>query len=341
MDWDKIKGAFRRTTQLFNQQVRHVAVPTLDAEYEGLVTIVDGLAGLAQRTSDRMRRLAIAVDSSVALVHEASLDPPPQQFAWDDMTRLNAKLAHAAQALSPHSGYAKKLLVDHAMQLDRFVGDVKALDKLKEERKSTMLEYDFFRHKVAQMRNDPPSDPQRIPRNEGRADEFKTRLDAQSGKLKQALQGLMSTGERLCSAAHQLMASELHRFADESSRAWAGAHRANPTISLPMPPQVAAAAALVSQSVANFNSAQQQQQPAPPNTSTNFMAGGQPVDNREVASLSGTMGATLGASTVAAAAASSSNFLAGVSDAPERPKSVQDPANRRGQRQTVDDPFRM
>lgn len=87
-----------------------------------------------------------------------------------------------------------------------------------------MLEFDFFRYKVAGLRADPPSDPQRIPRNESRVMEFQGKYDALNAKLKQALTGLMSTGERLCSLAHQMMAVELNRFADESGRAWKAAN---------------------------------------------------------------------------------------------------------------------
>jgi hypothetical protein len=241
MEWDRIKGFFRRQTQLVNQNYRHTAEPTVDSDYENLVTIVDGLKGLAARSSERTKRLAVAVDTSIYLVHEASLDPPPEQFVWDDMKKLNTKLAAAAQALTPHSGYAKKVLMDHAIQLDRFVSDVIALDQLKEERRASLLEFDFFRNKTAQLRANPPSDPQRIPRNEGRVMEFQQKYESINSKLKQALTGLMSTGERLCAHAHQLMANELNRFAEESSRAWKAANVVAEK-GLPMPTQLVNAA---------------------------------------------------------------------------------------------------
>lgn len=222
--WDNIKGVFRRTTQYINSQVRNVNEPTVDAEYDNLCQIVDNLALLAMRTSDRIKRLASCVDLSVNLVHEASLDPPSAALVWDDMRHLNFKLADASTKLQPHASYAKKVFIDHSVLLDRFVADVRSLAMLKEERKKLLLEYDFFRHKTAALRAAPPADAERIPRNEGRVMEFKQQYDAINGRLKQAMVGLMSTGERNCAQAHMHIATEMHRLADESSKAWQSAN---------------------------------------------------------------------------------------------------------------------
>jgi hypothetical protein len=126
----------------------------------------------------------------------------------------------ATQKIQPHAAFSAKALRDHVTLLDRFVRDVETLDAMLEERESRLLEYDFFRHKVAGLRASPPSDTARIPRNEGRVMEFKQQYDDATNRLRQLLQERVAAGQRLCYEAHAKMVGELQRVSDESAKVW-------------------------------------------------------------------------------------------------------------------------
>ena len=217
-NWDQVKGFFRRKTQKFTETYRNASKTTDPVVDQNVATVMEFQKRIRSLHSN-MNGLGNALNQTLAMMDAVK----------DDLAALGAA---SVENLTEGSKCLEMAVRDMRSKLENLQGqfakdtesrvqfdkDCERLKAILEERKTTMLEYDFFRNKVAALREKPPADTARIPRNEARLDDWGKQYDTQTEKVKQLCQQLIGGGARLSTSTGATIMGETGRFFDESGR---------------------------------------------------------------------------------------------------------------------------
>lgn len=211
MSWESIKGFCRRKTQRFSETYRNAPRThdqTVEAAGEAVFnyqrltkTTISKMQGV-QRNMGELIELLSTVRDDFASMHREDTDMCAQKFnllVQDMKVKMETLLQSFVSVTAP---------------LARFIEDTDLVKPHIEDRKAKMLEYDFFRNKVAALRASPPSDPSRIPRNEGRVEEWRQAYEESNNKVREMLSGLQATGEQLLTKSAGALTYEVLRYYD-------------------------------------------------------------------------------------------------------------------------------
>ena len=215
MSWESVKGFCRRQTQTFKVAFRH-ASKTEDAECDQLVQRTQVLTGQVQRMSMRLKNLSAEL-SCVVQQFEGTRDDLSSE-AGEELSLNTKKIDLVATDLRQKHTIADLVIQDTLAQMTKFCTEASQLGGLIEDRKSKMLEFDFFRNKVADLRADPPTDTNRIPRNEARVTEWKTAYDESTNRLKRFCSVTVEAGQNVLLQATQTLMNESGKFFFEASK---------------------------------------------------------------------------------------------------------------------------
>jgi len=182
--WEVVKGFCRRRTQQFREEVSKDAAPTVDPDVEGKCRSYTHLRTTAATIGTKLRELNMHVAGANRCILEISQAlKTPIDGADDELDIISKKLEVYSLDVAEKERALSAALVDSAAELSRFVEEANQYEALQELRKDNMLEYDFFRDKVAKLRESPPSDGTRIPRNEMRLEDWKVKYQDATNRL--------------------------------------------------------------------------------------------------------------------------------------------------------------
>lgn len=214
MSWETVKGFCRRQTQTFKESFQH-ASKTEDAEF-------DAIYQRFQSTFSQAKR----VHSRVAGVHRDLVDMIGHYDKLKDdlnMGDVNSVQSSEMQTAAKRVELATldfrskftpldQTLQDTIAQLSKYQQEANQVSNVIDDRKMKMLEFDFFRNKLSDLRANPPADTARIPRNEARLTEWSTAYQEANSRCKQMLTSLHENGEKLVLLAASVLTVDAGRF---------------------------------------------------------------------------------------------------------------------------------
>jgi hypothetical protein len=103
-------------------------------------------------------------------------------------------------------------------ELRRFHCEATQIEHAIDDRKTKMLEYDFFKHKVIGLRAAPPADTTRIPRNEARELEWQQAYEESNAQAKKLLLHLTKNGSDLIAKGVGILSVDVSRFFGDVSK---------------------------------------------------------------------------------------------------------------------------
>jgi hypothetical protein len=215
MSWESVKGFCRRQTQSFKESFRH-ANKTEDPECDQMIENTQKISAQVQRMGIRLKNFSQEV-MNIVLQFESTRDDL-SDCADAEVSSNCKKIDLAANDLRQKYLNLDKRFQEQITQISKFVADSAQFAALVEDRKSKMLEFDFFRNKVADLRADPPADSSRIPRNEGRVSEWKAAYEESTSRLKRFCSVTIENGTRLLVFGTQGLMNESGQFFFEASK---------------------------------------------------------------------------------------------------------------------------
>jgi hypothetical protein len=215
MSWEIVKGFCRRQTQTFKETFRH-ASKTEDTECDQLVQEAQKITGQVQRMGSRLKNFCAEI-SNIVQQFEATRDDLAGSTS-EDISSNCKRIDLAAIDLRQKQHDLERGIEEQLAQMTKFCSESSQLSSLIEDRKTKMLEFDFFRNKVAELRANPPSDSSRIPRNEGRVNEWKAAYEESTSRLKRFCNVTIEGGQRLLIFGTQALMTESGKFFLEASK---------------------------------------------------------------------------------------------------------------------------
>lgn len=224
MSWETVKAFCRRQNQSFSERYRNVS-KTEDLETEGAIQRVLQLATISFNTAERMQKIAVHLDAVTGLLDAMQADFSNFGVAANGTIECagallvtSKKLELTVQDMQLRCAALTKSFGDAAGPLRKFSGEANQLHVMTEDRKEKMLEYDFFRNKVAALRASPPSDAARIPRNEARLADWQRAYDEANQRVRRTAHMLTENGSRALLVASGALTADLGRYYDDVAR---------------------------------------------------------------------------------------------------------------------------
>jgi hypothetical protein len=194
---ESVKGFCRRQSQKVGQnygkseKTRDADVDGLVGKYETMKTVNEKLAVAfsiflknVAATTESLKEVRAALTIAQATEKDAFVDEGRQlDIAYAE---INAKVASMEKALQAES-------IAGLMKVREEYSSIKAG---LEDREAKLLEFDFFRNKVAELKKAPPKDPERLPRNEAILAKWQGDYDVANTKCKQMLATTVEVGSR-------------------------------------------------------------------------------------------------------------------------------------------------
>jgi hypothetical protein len=215
MSWESVKGFCRRQTQSFKEHFQHVR-RTESPEFDSLVTRAKEVVTLVKHSSSRLDGLIGSLENVVKVYAQSHVDfsnaavadlptvGKKMELASFDIGKQHAILSESARAVLERSA--------------KFCSDAAPTESLLNDRRSKMLELDFFRNKVEHLKAAGTSDPSRIPRNEARVEEWQKAFDESTARAARYFEQLISSGEQILFDCSGVMMVETARFFSEVSK---------------------------------------------------------------------------------------------------------------------------
>jgi hypothetical protein len=158
------------------------------------------------------------VSNSIALLEGIKEDMRAMEV--EEITTTASRIEMVSLAMRKQHESLSSSLTEASAKLRKYCEECSGIDNVCEDRKAKMLEFDFFRNKVADLKRSPPADPARIPRNEAREQDWQRQYDEANDRLKNlahklTLQGIRSVNEGTVQAT-----TGLTKYYGESSQTW-------------------------------------------------------------------------------------------------------------------------
>lgn len=214
MNWEKVKGFCRRQTQKVNESYRQ-AYSTKDDESDAGHRRIQTYRRVAQSVAARMDQFNNTMATAIALME--SMKEELKLVDVEDVNTTASKLELACLAMRKNQDSLQASLTDASVKLRKYCDECVGIDNMAEDRKAKKLEYDFFKNKLDKLRQHPPSDPARIPRNEARLNEWQAAYDEANDRLKNLAHNLTLQGIRTLSESASSGSVAITKYTSENS----------------------------------------------------------------------------------------------------------------------------
>ena len=214
MSWETVKGFCRRQTQNFKENFQH-ASKTEDAEFDSIYQRFQSTFSQAKRVSSRV--VGVHHDLVDVIGHYDKLKDDlnmgdVNSVQSSEMQTAAKRVELATLDFRQKFGALDQTLQDTIAQLSKYQQEATQVTNVIDDRKMKMLEFDFFRNKLSDLRANPPADTTRIPRNEQRLNEWSTAYQEANARCKQMLINLHENGEKLVLLAASVLTVDAGRF---------------------------------------------------------------------------------------------------------------------------------
>lgn len=225
--WEVVKGFCRRRTQQFREEVSKAAAPTVDPDVEAKCQAYLHLRSTTGTISSKLRELNMHVAGANRCINEIqlALKPPVatgvQSFVPlqdEELDIIAKKLEVFVLDAAERERALSATLLESAAELARFVEEAQQYEALQEVRRDNMLEYDFFRDKVEDLRKSPPSDGTRLPRNETRLEDWKMRYQDATNRLMNFMNNSSQAGHNALRGGLMGVTGQYGRYCEDLGR---------------------------------------------------------------------------------------------------------------------------
>ena len=215
MSWESVKGFARRRTQEVKEHFGNSS-KTEDPAIDLLVTKCATYREVSAATAHRMAAIQnhlVEVANLLLLVKEDF----EKLESIEELKIVARRIELVANDMKGKHATLLDAFRESVVNLNKVVTEGSQVRALSEDRKRTMLEYDFFRNKLVGLKANPPADHTRIPRNEARALEWKKALDDSTTRLMTFCQPLSQNCERWILVSSSTITAELGRYFEQVS----------------------------------------------------------------------------------------------------------------------------
>lgn len=212
-----VKGFCRRRTQQIRENFQG-APKTEDSEFNTLLANAESVVGAAERMSLRLSGVhgdLLDFIKQYELLHNDLISP---SVATLDLQGVDKKVELATQDYKIKFAPLEATITKCVEELRRYHSEALQIEFVVDDRKTKMLEYDFFKHKLINLRANPPTDTTRIPRNEGREAEWHRAFEDSNSQAKKLFQHLIKNGGELIAMGASILAVDVSRFFGEVSK---------------------------------------------------------------------------------------------------------------------------
>lgn len=217
MSWEVVKGFCRRRTQQIRENLQH-ASKTEDGEFDALHAKATAMVASTQRMSSRL--VAVLNDLKDIIDNYSKLkdDLLSDSLLSADLQSTGKKVELASNDFNIKYAPLEQVFQESLRQFQKYHNEASTVEALVDDRKTKMLEYDFFRNKLASLRAAPPADTSRIPRNEGRLMDWQQAYEESNMKAKKFFLHLIETGEQMIASGTNVLTNDVSRFFGEVSK---------------------------------------------------------------------------------------------------------------------------
>ncbi|CUI14403.1 Hypothetical protein, putative [Bodo saltans] len=217
MSWEVVKGFCRRRTQQIRENFQG-AHKTEDHEFDAMLSRAESVVGAAERMT--LRLSAVHTDlldfiKQYDLLHNDLASPSISEL---DLQGIDKKIELATQDYKIKFAPLEASISKCLEELRRYQSEAHQMEFVVDDRKTKMLEYDFFKNKLVSLRANPPTDTTRIPRNESREAEWQRAFEESSGQARKLFQHLIKNGGELIASGASILAVDVSKFFGEVSK---------------------------------------------------------------------------------------------------------------------------
>lgn len=218
MSWEVVKGFCRRRTQQIRENFQG-APKTEDCDFDAMLARAESMVGAAERMSLRLSGVHRDLSDFIHQYELLHADlAAPSLSTENSFQGLDKKVELAAQDYKAKFADVEASILQCLEELRRYHAEALQMEHSIDDRKTKMLEFDFFKHKLTVLRAAPPADTTRIPRNEAREAEWQHAYEESNATAKKLFQHLISSGGELIAKGAAILAVDVSRFFGEVSK---------------------------------------------------------------------------------------------------------------------------
>lgn len=194
------------------------ASKTEDPEFDALKLKAEAVVASAARMRARLACVQHNLQNTIEQYQGLSEDITQSSHSATELQDVGKKIELASQDFKTKFVPLEQAFNECLLLFTRFLTDAGQVDDLVDDRKTKMLEYDFFRNKLDGLRASPPQDTSRIPRNEGRMMEWQRAYEDSNAQVKKLFQSLILNGEGLIVKGTNVITGDVARYYGEVSK---------------------------------------------------------------------------------------------------------------------------